>query len=286
MPSHILVTGAPGNVGTPVVRALQDTGVPVRVGAFDVALAHQQVGDDAEVVYFNFLDPATYQPTFSGIERMFLVRPPALANVQAQIAPALRAAVDAGVRHIVFLSIQGVEKNRMVPHHKIEQLILELAVTYTFLRAGFFMQNLSTTHRQEIAERGEIAVPVGKARTSFIDTRDIGAVAAAALAETGHENRVYTLTGREALDYYQVAAIMSELLDRPISYTNPSPVRFFLRQIAGGSKPGYALVVTALYTITRFGHAETVTHDVAAVLGRTPIPFRQFVADYRAVWQA
>lgn len=280
----ILVTGAPGNVGTEVVRELQTKGVPFRVGAYDPETAAQVLGQDVDIVHFDFLNPATYSAAFDGVSSMFLVRPPALANVTEEIAPAIWAAVRAGVEHIVFLSLQGVEKNRVVPHHKIEQLILQTGVAYTFLRASFFMQNLSTTHRAEIRDRSEIALPVGNAKTSFIDARDIGAVAALALTESGHEGQRYTLTGAQALDYYQITTILTDELARPIQYKRVSPLGFIRRQLALGQRLGYVLVVTALYTITRFGNAKHVTDDVQALLGHAPISFEQFAHDYRAAW--
>ncbi len=283
MTASILVTGAPGNVGTEVVKSLAGK-VPFRVGAYRADRARQTLGGDAEYVHFDFLDPATFAPTFTGIKKMFLVRPPALANVQREIAPALRAAKQMGVEQIVFLSIQGVEQNRRVPHYKIEKLILELGFTYTFLRAGFFMQNLSTTHRAEIRDQNEIALPVGKAKTSFIDARDIGAAAACALLESGHENKRYTLTGSEALNYDQVAEIMSSVLGRHIRYTHPSIIQFLVRQMRAGAKPGFAILMAGLYTLTRFGNAKDVSPEVAQVLGRPPILFRQFVNDYRTCW--
>jgi uncharacterized protein YbjT (DUF2867 family) len=285
MTAHILVTGAPGNVGTEVVRGLQQLGIAFRVGVFDTSAAHLDPSDHMEIVPFDFLNPETHQAAFTGIKRLFLVRPPALANVQRDIAPAVRTAVACGVEHIVFLSIQGVEQNPIVPHHKIEQLIEELGVRYTFLRASFFMQNLSTTQAAEIREHHEIALPVGKAKTSFVDVRDLAAVAVCALTEDHHANCKYTLTGPESLDYNQVALKLSHILERPIRYTNPSVFRFIWRQLRTGHGLGYTLVVAALYTITRFGNAKAITGDVQTVLGRSPITFDQFVHDYRACWQ-
>jgi uncharacterized protein YbjT (DUF2867 family) len=284
MAGKILVTGAPGNVGSEVVNQLRETGADFRVGAYNVDKAREALGDDLEIVHFDFLNASTYHEAFLGVERMFLVRPPQLANVQKEIAPAIYAAVGAGVQHVVFLSLQGVEKNKVVPHHKIEGLIREVGLPYTFLRASFFMQNLTTTHRAEIRDDGEIAVPVGKARTSFIDARDIGAVAVRALTEDGHVNQCYTITGSEALDYYTVARTLSEVLGRRIEYTDPSVPRFFVRQVSKGTKIGYAFVMTMLYTITRMGNAESVTNEVPRLLGREPISFRQFAEDNREVW--
>ncbi len=284
MKHPILVTGAPGNVGSEVVHQLLADGHKVRVAAFDTQLAHATFGDSVQIVYFDFLKPETFTQTFSGVERMFLVRPPALSDVPRDIAPAIWAAVGAGVQHVVFLSIQGVENNHIVPHYKIEQLLLKTGADYTFLRSGFFMQNLSTTHRDEIRDRDEIALPVGRAKTSFIDARDIAAVACRALTEAGHAGQKYTITGVEALDYDEVAVKLSTVLGRAIRYTRPSTFTFLRKQLKAGQKLGYALVVTALYTITRFGNAESVTDDVATILGRPPISFDQFARDYRQCW--
>src|SRR5689334_5646422 len=118
MTAKILITGAPGNVGSEVVKGLIGK-APFRIGAYNVETAWTAFGSDQDIVRFDFLDPATYGPAFTGIETMFLVRPPALANVKRDIAPVLIAAKQAGVKHIVFLSLQGVEQNRLVPHYKI-----------------------------------------------------------------------------------------------------------------------------------------------------------------------
>ncbi|MDX1995583.1 MAG: NmrA family NAD(P)-binding protein [bacterium] len=283
MSGLILVTGATGNVGREVVRELTGTEL-VRAADFDVARARQMLGDQVECVEFDFLKTETFGPAFTGVERLFLMRPPAISNVQRDIAPAVEAAKAAGVKHVVFLSIQGVENNRFVPHYKIEKLVEASGMAYTFLRCGFFMQNLSTTHRDEIRVRGEIAVPVGKTRTAFIDVRDIGAVAAKVLTMPYDENRVYTLTGSEALDYQQVAKTLTSVLGKTVRYTNPSPLRFIQQQLAEGRKFNMALVMTMLYTITRFGNAAEVSDDVPNLLHRAPISFQQFAQDNRAAW--
>lgn len=281
----IVVLGAPGNVGTEVVKTLQAAGADFRVGARNPESARQTFDPQPEIVRFDFLDPTTFEPTFADRRKLFLVRPPALSNVQRDIAPAIYAAIGAGVQHIVFLSLQGVENNKVTPHYKIEQLIQAAGITYTFLRAGFFMQNLSTIHRSEIRDDDEIAVPVGQARTSFIDVRDIGAVGGQVLTEAGHENKAYTLTGGAALTYEDVARTFSSVLGRTIRYTDPNVFRFVQRQRAQGQPWGFAMLTAALYTITRFGNAKAVTPEVRNLLGREPISFNQFVLDYRECWE-
>ena len=285
MTADILVTGASGNVGREVVRGLQAKNINFRIAAHNIDHITDDLGQEIDSVAFDFLDANTYKNAFEGIKRLFLIRPPQLANIPKEIAPTIQAAISAGVEHIVFLSLQGVENNKLVPHYKVEQLLLQSGIAYTFLRASFFMQNLSTTHCAEIRDEDKIALPVGDAPTSFIDVRDIASVAVRALTENGHQNKAYTLTGSESLNYYRVADIMTDVLDRPITYTNPSTIGFFIKEVRNGRKWAYTLVMTALYLITRFGNAEEVTHEVETILGCEPISFRQFVEDYQACWQ-
>ena len=284
MNPKIFVTGATGNVGSEVVLALQSAGVPCRIGVRHPEKIVDVYRDSVQVIAFDFLSPATFDGAFTGIEKLFLVRPPRLANVDRDIAPAIHHAISCGVKHIVFLSLQGVENAFVTPHYKTESLIKTLVVDYTFLRAGFFMQNLNTTHQAEIRDEHIIAVPVGNAKTSFIDVRDIGAVGAKILIEEGHRNQSYTLTGAEALTYDDVATTLSDVLGHHIRYTRPNPIRFFGRNICQGQDFGYAFVVTALYTATRWGNAEHISSDVQTILKREPIPFLQFVTDYKAYW--
>ncbi len=215
---------------------------------------------------------------------MYLIRPPAISDVKRLLFPAIDAAREAGVQQIVFLSLIGVERNRVVPHYKVEQYLLGSGVPYTFLRPSFFMQNLNTTHRAEIKEQNEIFVPAGTGKTSFIDVRDIAAVAALTLTEPGHTNRAYGLTGSEALDYYQVAAVLSEVLRRPIIYRKPSLRQFIRRQRAGGTPWPFVLVMSGIYTTARLGRAARLTDETARLLGRAPIALRRYAEDYRDCW--
>ncbi len=284
MAAKIMVTGATGNVGSAIVQELLAKGHKVRAAEFEVERAEAMFGSTVEAVEFDFFKPESFAPALTGIEKMFLMRPPAISDVQQYLFPAIDAAIAAGVKHIVFLSLIGIEKNRIVPHYKVEQYLLQCDVAWTFLRPSFFMQNLNTTHRSEIKDDNEIAVPVGKGKTSFIDVRDIAAVAALALTEAGHENRAYELTGPEALDYNQVTALFSDVLGRDIRYRSPSLLRFIRLQTKKGIKREFALVMAGLYTSTRFGMANKVTDGFKQLTGRDPITLRQYIEDYRESW--
>lgn len=284
MTANILVSGALGNVGAEVINELLARGEPVRAGDRAPEEIRRRFGRRVEAAALDFTRPETFAPTFAGIQRVFLMRPPQISNIQKDMVPALEAAQAAGVKHFVFLSLIGIEQNTRVPHYQVEQWLRKSGLDYTFLRCSFFMQNLNTVHRAEIREQNELFVPVGQARTSFIDVRDIGAAAATALTQPGHENKAYDLTGPEALDYHQVAELFSQVLGRPIVYKNPSPAAFFLRQLRS-SKLMFALVTTWLYANTKNGLADRVTGEVKRLTGRDPITMSQYIQDYRAAWE-
>ena len=284
MNEPVLVTGATGNVGSELVRLLRNSGVRVRAAVPNLTSAKERLGSGIDLAPFDFRRPDTFGRAFAGIRKLFLVRPPAISRTQRFINPAIDAAKRAGVEHIVFLSLLGAERNPMVPHRSIERHLETSGLAWTFLRPSFFMQNLSTTHREEIRQRGEIFVPAGEGRTSFIDTRDIAAVAAKVLTKGGYRNATYLLTGSEALDYHQVAEIFSEVLGWTIAYSDPSPLAFAQRMRARGHPWGFVAVMIGIYTVCRVGLADTVTDDAERLLDRAPNTLRRFVEDHRALW--
>ena len=289
---RILITGATGNVGLETLRDLMARSdkdrfeVVAGVRNPDKSKATIEVQPD-HFVRLDFSDAATFGEALAGVSRVLLVRPPELADVDTYFKPFIDTMKQAGVRQVVFLSLQGVENNPVTPHYKIEKLIVEAGLAFTFLRPSFFMQNLSTTHRDEIRLRNEIFVPAGQGRTSFVDVRDVAAVAALTLTSqtSQHLNRGYELTGSEALTYGEVAQLLTRVLGRTITYRNPSMLRFVWQKWRREHLPlGFTLIMTALYTVSKVGKAAQLTDETERLLGRRPITFRQFAMDYRAVW--
>lgn len=282
MNDKILVTGASGNVGREVVKELRRRNLPVAAAALNELDARSVPAVGAEIVLFDFSKQETYRTAFEGVNKLFLMRPPAIADVERYLFPAIDYAEAVGVQQIVFLSLLGV--NRRVPHYKVEQRLKTGRTPYTLLRPGFYMQNLDTTYRDDIRLRNEIFLPAGRGKTSFIDVRDIAAVAAEALTNDVHLNQIYTLTGSEALDYYQVASILSQALKRPITYCKPAPAAYARRLREQDIPEDFIKVMGWLYWPIRWGLGGKITRDVQQLLGRPPITFRQYAADYTSNW--
>ena len=289
MVTNILVTGATGNVGREVLRLLSAQEFPVTAAVRDPIGAAKDFGSNVRCVLFDFTNPATFADTFERIDRLFLVRPPAISDIHL-ITPALNAAKQAGVEEIIFLSIIGADRNRSVPHYAIERAIEQLNIPAVFLRCSFFMQNLNTTHREDIQIRNRLFMPAGNERISFIDVRDIAAVAVKFLTKEPNRSkgaqidRAYDLTGAAALTYSEVATIFTNVLDRPIHYAKPSIPIFIWQMLRQGFPLQLVLVMVGIYTTARFGLAGMVTSDVEQLLGRAPISMQQYVENYRKCW--
>jgi uncharacterized protein YbjT (DUF2867 family) len=205
--------------------------------------------------------------------------------VRAKILPALDAARQAGVEHVAFLSLQGADRNRAVPHRRIEDDLRTRGPTWTMLRPGFFMQNLIAPHGPDIAQRSEVFLPAGRGRTAFVDARDVADAAVTVLSEPGHQGRAYELTGRQALTYHQVAEALGEASGREIRYVDATPWGFWRRMRARGHPPAQVAVMLALYTTCRLGLAARVSDELERLLGRPPRDVATFAGDHVEAWR-
>jgi uncharacterized protein YbjT (DUF2867 family) len=276
----ILVTGATGNVGSDVLRGLLELKVPTRAAVTNPDRARPVLPKGSEVVRFDFGDASTFAPALEGIKRVFLMRPPTMGDPKA-FKPFLQAIKSAEVEQLVFLSLLGAQGNPIVPHRKLELAIEKLELPHVFLRPSFFLQNFSTTHLSDILEHNDLFIPAGTGRTSFIDARDIAAVAVIALTAPHLVNGGIDLTGKKALSYAEVAAIFSQVLGRSISYSDPAPPKFGLEMQKRGMKPEFINIMILIYNTNRFGLAARTTNDVKRILGREPIGVEDFVRDFK-----
>ncbi len=150
MKNKILVTGITGNVGNDVGKKLLEKGARVKAAVRNVEKVEKEGLEGVEYVKFDFEDTTTYEETLKDVSKVFLMRPPQITDAKRQIKPFVEEAKKRGVEQIVFLSLMGIERNPIPPHYKVEKYIKESGVPYTFLRPSFFMQNLNSTHRDDI----------------------------------------------------------------------------------------------------------------------------------------
>ncbi|WP_326967149.1 SDR family oxidoreductase [Arthrobacter sp. CG_A4] len=280
------MTGATGTVGDAVTEFLLERGASV-LGAVRNADDAARLRAGVEARHFDFsMSPAGLDQALEGCDQLFLMRPPAIADVKTYLFPVIDAAQRRGIRHIVFLSLQGVQQNRRTPHYAVEQYLKSTGAPFTSLRPNFFMQNLSTTHAAEIRDDDDVFVPAGRSFTAFIDARDIGRVSAAVLTETGHNGRAYTLSGEQSLTYRNVAGILSDVLGRSIHYRRPSETEYLSRLRKQGKSDDYIAVQKMIYRIVRFNISAFPNRSVRRLTGHPATTFREFAERERGAWKS
>ncbi|HEX8188888.1 MAG TPA: SDR family oxidoreductase [Pyrinomonadaceae bacterium] len=279
----ILITGATGTTGRGVVAELRGMGATgVRALVRDPARAGFIRESGFEPVAGDFERPETLGAALEGVERALLLTPPTPDTVEQQRG-FIEAASGAGVRHVVKLSAFGADADAPEGfarwHGRSENLLKTSGLGWTMLQPNFFMQNLLGQARQ-IASAGAIYQPAGDARGSFIDARDVAAVAARALTEEGHEGQTYVLTGPEALSYHDVASKLSEAAGRAVNYVPISAEQFRAGALGAGLPEWLVSALERLNETFASGRAARVTDDVRRVARREPTTFEQFARDH------
>ncbi len=280
----VLVTGSTGNAGSAVVAAGLARGLAVRAAVRHVSSF--QVAGGAEPVRFDFADAATWDAALSGASGVFLLMPPGLGRLRDTILPFIERVRDRGASPIVYMSVQGAEDSRVLPHRTIETALMDGPKDWTILRPGFFAQNIGGPYRDDIREDSRIILPAGRARVAFLDVRDLGEVAADILAQPDrHLGQAYTLTGQEAPDFAEVAQVLSEEVGRPVRY-EPASVPAYLRHLRTGRGLSWpqALLYARLHVGLRWGEGNRPTPDLPRLLGRPPRTVRDYVHDHRDLW--
>lgn len=284
MPS-ILVTGATGNVGGALVEELVRRGAPVRGASREPSRARTRAPACPEWVPFDLERPETFGAALDGVERVFLIARPGDDDPDRTAAPFLQAMVDAGVRRVVTLTAMGADRRGDVSLGRLERLVEDTGIPWTHLRPNWFMQVFATQPLlSAIRATGRIEVPAAHASISWVDARDVAAVAAATLTEPDHEARAYVLTGPEALDHARVAGILGEVSERPLTYRPLDEEAGRRAVLAAGLGARRAERLTRFYRLVRAGACAPVSDDIASVLGRPPTPFQRFATDHRHLW--
>lgn len=288
MTNTILVIGATGNVGSQVVQQLAAAGANTRAAVRSISKADGLKSAGVSLIEIDMNKPETFQAAFEEVEKVFLLTPP-FANMVEITANLVEAAKKAEVKHIVKQS--GLNANTKPEatllrwHREGEKIIEASGIPYTFLRPNSFMQNYTNSSGQTIKTQSTFYKPMGDAKVSLVDVRDIAAVAVAALTQSGHEGKAYDITGSEALSNEQIAEILSTVVGRKITYVDVSDDAVSQGMKAGGIPEVVVDAFMELNHIAKAGYASDVSPVVEQVTGKKPISFEQFARDYVDVFK-
>lgn len=284
----ILITGATGNVGLTTLKLLESKnypGIEVVAAVRDIERARKIEGvANCNFCHFEFDEPSTYDKALEGVTKIVLIRPNQVSDVSRYIFPFLAKAEQLGVKHIVFISIVGAERNRIFANHRTENHFKKLSIPSTILRPSLYMQNLSTLHRHDIQYDDKINIPGGAGLVNYIDVRDVAETIVTVLMIPGHENKAYDITGPEVMDFYQIAKIFSTELEREIKYTRPSAIKFVRQKLVDKKMLLYVLTLSLLYNAVRGGKMNYTNDVFRSITGHDPRHLADFIHEYRACW--
>ena len=278
----ILVTGATELIESTVVEALVKNGIKVRAAASKTAGITPS--ENIEPVVFDYEKPADHMAVLSGISGIYLVAPPVDPDAPAKLIPFIDKAIASGVGHIVFNSVLSANSNEQHPLRIIEQHLISSGFGYTILRPNFFMENFSTGWAAPMVAAGEILVPAGPGMTSFISAKDVASAAVAAFTRKlfGIED---DLTGTEALDYGQVAAIISYVSGRKVVYQAITEEAMRQMVLGNGMPESAAQYIAMIFSAVRDGRMAVVTSDILELTGESPMTFDEFAARNAKYWK-
>jgi uncharacterized protein YbjT (DUF2867 family) len=278
----ILVTTA-GKVGSETVHLLRQRDVPVRVLVRDAAKATVLAEAGAETAVGDLDVPASLDEAMTGIETVVLVTP----AMPAQELNVVRSAARAGAGHVIKATSKASANSPIARRRwqaEIEAGLAASGIPHTLLRSNAYMQNVLML-APAITATSSFGSAAGKGRTGMVDARDVAAVAAEiAVSPAAHAGQIYRLTGPGLISNYDVAAVLSSLLGRAITYRELTFEENRDAMIRAGVPAAIAEMNAQAFTLTAEGDAEWVTDDVPSLLGRPARSFQEFAADHAAAF--
>jgi uncharacterized protein YbjT (DUF2867 family) len=281
----ILVLGATGTTGGEVARQLIAADVRPRLLVRNRAKAAEFEGN-AEIVEGELENASALESALAGVERVYLVA--SSLNGFDLEKKVIDAAKTAGVRHIVKLSAIGADHPVLTVsqwHGQVEKHLMDSGLAWTMLRPGNFMANAILFWADTIKTQSAFYQPTADGRWASIAPEDVAAVAVLALTTPGHEGQGYTLTGDKAMNGDEYAAVLSEVLGKPIKFVDVPPDVAQQAMVMNGMPPEYAEAVMDLMGAMRAGRGDIVTDTFEQVTGRKPISFADWVRKHIAAFQ-
>ncbi len=280
--NNILITGATGNIGFEVIRFLYKTDTSNRIiaGVRNIEKAKSVFKEypKLDYVHFDFENFDSFDNALTGMDRMFLLRPPHISDVDKYFKPLLSSIKKNTVNEIVFLSVQGAEKSKVIPHNKIEQLINENGLDYIFLRPSYFMQNLTTTLIKDIKTKRAIILPSGQAKFNWIDIENIGEAGAILLDKFGdYKNQAFEITGLENESFAKVTSLINKAIENPIRFRNVNPIKFYRIKRREGMEKGMIIVMILLHLLPRFQKEPRISDFYERLTGKKPTDLETFI---------
>jgi len=281
MSKKILVTGATGNIASLVIPKLIDAGASVNAYVHDAAKGTDLTNQGVNVFAGEFTDQEKMNEAAAGVDAILAITPPN-PDAVAQGAVILNAALSSDSPYFVRISAIGAAADAPTEngklHHQSDQKLINSGLKYTILRPHFFMQNLFGS-LEGINSDGNIYLGMGEGNLGMVDVRDIVDSAVSLLLNGGLDNKIFTLTGPESMNFTNAAQILSESTGKQINYV-PVPLEAVREAILGMGWGEWGAQIMVDYSKAYSeGWGDFTNDDVETITGHGSRSFKQFADD-------
>ncbi len=266
--SKLLITASTGNIGLPLSKALHEKGTPFTAATRNPDKAFEKFGFETETVPLDYTKPSGFPEALKGVETMFLCGPSATPGADKMLLKLVEQAIDSGVKYFIFIASYPNVMDRIEKSGK----------DYTFLRGNFFMQNFEMYQTKDIREHNRLFLPTGKGKAPYVDTIDIGQVAAEVIDNPAeYKNDTIYLTGPEAMDLHQVAGIFSDVLGKKITFSEPGDDEYRKEMKNRGYSDKYIDAMISVFGKIKKGEVAQTSDDIEKILGRKPGSLKNYI---------
>jgi uncharacterized protein YbjT (DUF2867 family) len=276
----ILVTASTGKIGSLIVSEFAARGVPSRALIRDRSHARDLPG--IEWVVGDYEDDASMDGALDGVTMMYLACGESGRKVALE-KRAIDAAVRSTVGHVIKVSASDAHDDNASGFRRgngmIERYLRDSGLAWTILRPTMFNQSLDPL---SIVAKGEILSPQGEATTPFIDVRDIADVAVAIMLGENHHDRIYDLTGPDALTQRDFAELLTDVFGKPIACRHVTDAEAYRGMIEAGLDEGMARSMIAHWQSYRTRPSSFVSGWIEILTGHRSRTLRAYLEECAA----
>lgn len=286
MNTKILVTGATGNFGKLTIDFLLKKGIAATNISALVRDESKAVDLAAKGINLKIGDYDNYDSllnAFKGIDNLLLVSGTDLVNRGKQQLSVVKAAKEAGVKHILYTSFERKNESETSPiaflaqsHIDTDNAIKASGINYTIFRNNLYLDVLPMFLGEKVLEQG-IFFPAGEGKAAYVSRNDLAEAAAIVLSSGGHENKEYAMNNIENYSMKNVADILSEITNSTVSYTSPS-AEVYSDVLTKAGVPGeYIGMFINFAEAIKQGEFQAESSDLEKILERKPVSLSAFL---------
>jgi NAD(P)H dehydrogenase (quinone) len=284
----ILITGATGKFGRATINFLLEKGIPANtISAFvrDEVKASDLKSKGISLKVGDYDNYSSLVNAFKGTDKLLLISGTDIAKRTKQQENAVKAAKEAGVKHVIYTSFQRKNDTSASPialvaeaHIMTEKRVIESGMAFTIMKNNLYMDMVQMFIGDKVLETGVIYQPGGEGKAAYTFRDDMAQAAAQILATDGHENKIYEITSDTAYTFRDIAEILSLLTGKTIGYVSPSKEEFVKTLSAAGVPMDYISIIASFADAVKQGEFANTGTTLEKLIGRKPTTLKEFLS--------